>query len=138
MICLLSSGPRCYPVTRENKRDTREEETRDREITEIREMIERGRERQREEEEERKRKRERFIRDRDRSFYKIAYQTDCVFFTEKCIFNGFSLMDLMEFLYGLSLLCFFLFLRGEYLRNMEECIWKTVNQIQDTFDFRRF
>ena len=50
----------------------------------------------------------------------------------------FSAVDLMHFSYFVSLIFFFLFLRSEYHRNMEECIWTTVSQIQDTFDFRKF
>lgn len=56
-----------------------------------------------------------------------------------CIIVGaISWVDLLIILNFVSLVLFFLFLRTEYLRNMEECIWTTVSQIQDTFDFRRF
>jgi len=55
-----------------------------------------------------------------------------------CIFVIASAVDLIHLCYLASLILFFLFLRSEYLRNMEECIWTTVSQIQDTFDFRRF
>jgi len=55
-----------------------------------------------------------------------------------CIFGIASAVDLVHLCYLCSLILFFLFLRSEYLRNMEECIWTTVSQIQDTFDFRRF
>jgi len=55
-----------------------------------------------------------------------------------CIFIIASWVDLIHLLQFLSLVFFFLFLRSEYLRNMEETIWTTVSQIQDTFDFRRF
>jgi len=55
-----------------------------------------------------------------------------------CVFWIASWVDLLHLLYLISLACFFLFIRSEYLRNMEECIWTTVSQIQDTFDFRRF
>jgi len=58
---------------------------------------------------------------------------------EYCIiFDSISYIDLLSLANFLSLVLFFLFLRSEYLRNMEECIWTTVSQIQDTFDFRRF
>jgi len=60
------------------------------------------------------------------------------FLPETCIFVIASYVDLIHLLYLFSLIFFFLFLRSEYLRNMEECIWDTVSQIQDTFDFRRF
>jgi len=57
----------------------------------------------------------------------------------KCIiWEAISYIDLLIILNFVSLILFFLFLRTEYLRNMEECIWTTVSQIQDTFDFRRF
>jgi len=55
-----------------------------------------------------------------------------------CIWHAISVIDLLIMFNFLSLILFFLFLRTEYLRNMEECIWTTVSQIQDTFDFRRF
>jgi len=59
-------------------------------------------------------------------------------FPDGCVFVIASWVDLVHLSYIVSLLFFFLFLRSEYLRNMEECIWTTVSQIQDTFDFRRF
>eukprot|EP01111_Echinosteliopsis_oligospora_P009965 TRINITY_DN3016_c0_g1_i1.p1 TRINITY_DN3016_c0_g1~~TRINITY_DN3016_c0_g1_i1.p1 ORF type:complete len:287 (+),score=27.19 TRINITY_DN3016_c0_g1_i1:235-1095(+) len=49
-----------------------------------------------------------------------------------------SWVDIVSIFNVVSLILFFWFLRAEYLRNMEECIWTTVSQIQDTFDFRRF
>jgi len=55
-----------------------------------------------------------------------------------CVFVIASWVDIVHIFYLISLVFFFLFLRSEYLRNMEECIWTTVSQIQDTFDFRRF
>jgi hypothetical protein len=85
-----------------------------------------------------------------------------------CTFVFASWVDLIHVFYLPTLVCFFLFIRSEYLRNMEECIWTTVSQIQvsthaphttnntrnaaqraivnarahthaqDTFDFRRF
>jgi len=54
------------------------------------------------------------------------------------IVNSISYIDILTIVNFLALILFFLFLRSEYLRNMEECIWTTVSQIQDTFDFRRF
>jgi len=54
------------------------------------------------------------------------------------ILNSISYIDILTIVNFLALIFFFLFLRSEYLRNMEECIWTTVSQIQDTFDFRRF
>lgn len=54
------------------------------------------------------------------------------------IWGGISWIDLLIIFNYVSLVLFFLFLRTEYLRNMEECIWTTVSQIQDTFDFRKF
>jgi len=55
-----------------------------------------------------------------------------------CVFVVASWVDLIHLVYFTSLIFFFLFLRSEYLRNMEECIWETVTHIQGTFDFRRF
>jgi len=54
------------------------------------------------------------------------------------IAESISYIDILTIVNYLALILFFLFLRSEYLRNMEECIWTTVSQIQDTFDFRRF
>lgn len=54
------------------------------------------------------------------------------------IVSSLSYIDILTIVNFLALILFFLFLRSEYLRNMEECIWTTVSQIQDTFDFRRF
>lgn len=54
-----------------------------------------------------------------------------------CIFV-FSWVDIIHVLYFISLLFFFFFIRSEYLRNQEECIWNTVSQIQDTLDFKSF
>jgi hypothetical protein len=56
----------------------------------------------------------------------------------ECTFWVASWVDVIHIFYLPTLVCFFLFIRSEYLRNMEECIWTTVSQIQDTFDFRRF
>jgi len=49
---------------------------------------------------------------------------------DNCYFWLGSLVDLIHLLYFGSLLFFFLFIRNEYLRNMEECIWTTVSQVQ--------
>jgi len=57
---------------------------------------------------------------------------------DSCAFIVGSWIDFIVIVYIFSLLFFFIFLRSEYLRNMEECIWTTVSQIQDTFDFRSF
>jgi len=55
-----------------------------------------------------------------------------------CIFIVAIWIDFIDTVYLISLLFFFLFIRSEYMRNMEETIWQSVSQIQDTFDFRRF
>ncbi|EGG22442.1 hypothetical protein DFA_04564 [Cavenderia fasciculata] len=55
-----------------------------------------------------------------------------------CPLYVFSFVDLIQIFDFASLLFFFLFLRSEYVRNVEECIWTAVSQIQDTFDFRLF
>mmetsp|Transcript_19343 Transcript_19343/g.74282 ORF Transcript_19343/g.74282 Transcript_19343/m.74282 type:complete len:325 (+) Transcript_19343:144-1118(+) len=54
---------------------------------------------------------------------------------DDCVFYIASWNDLVHLVYGLSLVFFFLFLRSEYLRNVEQCIWKTVSRMQDRFDF---
>jgi len=58
---------------------------------------------------------------------------------EGCVIFIANWIDLMESLHAISLVLFFLFLRNEYIRNMEETIWKTVSTIQSTsFNFKRF
>jgi hypothetical protein len=54
------------------------------------------------------------------------------FLPPECVFDIASLVDLVQALYILSLVFFFMFLTREYRRNMEECIWSHVSQIQDT------
>jgi len=49
-----------------------------------------------------------------------------------------SWLDMLSLLNFISIILFFFFIRWEFLRNMEEVIWDNVNQIQTTFDFRRF
>lgn len=49
-----------------------------------------------------------------------------------------SWLDLLSLFNFASIILFFFFIRWEFLRNMEEVIWDNVNQIQTTFDFRRF
>jgi len=49
-----------------------------------------------------------------------------------------SWLDILSLFNFASIIFFFLFIRWEFLRNMEEVIWEKVNQIQTTFDFRRF
>jgi hypothetical protein len=55
-----------------------------------------------------------------------------------CAFYAGSWLDFVNLLDLITMILFFAFCRAEFLRNMEECIWTTVSQIQDTFDFRRF
>jgi hypothetical protein len=47
-------------------------------------------------------------------------------------------VDLVHLLYVIGLVLYFFFLRSEYHRNMEECIWRTVKTFQRGFDFRKF
>lgn len=54
---------------------------------------------------------------------------------DNCVFYVASWDDLTHSIYGLSLVFFFLFLRSEYLRNVEQCIWKTVTSMQDRLSF---
>jgi len=44
-----------------------------------------------------------------------------------CVFVVGSIVDLVHLLYLVSQIFFFLFLRSEYLRNAEECVWETVS-----------
>lgn len=55
-----------------------------------------------------------------------------------CPLHIASWVDGLSVLNLIAIVFYFFFLRSEYLRNMEECIWTTVSQIQDTFDFRKF
>jgi len=57
---------------------------------------------------------------------------------EGCPLEIGSWVDGLSVLNLIAIIFYFFFLRSEYLRNMEECIWTTVSQIQDTFDFRKF
>jgi len=54
------------------------------------------------------------------------------------IFNSMNWLDALNLFSFISIVLFFFFIRWEFLRNMEEVIWDKVNQIQTTFDFRRF
>lgn len=58
--------------------------------------------------------------------------------TDECIFHFGTIVDFLQALYIVSMVLYFIFLRQEFQRNMEECIWTTVSQIQDTFDYRKF
>ena len=49
-----------------------------------------------------------------------------------------SYVDLFLFFYIVSLVFFFLFLRAEYERKKEECMWQFVSKFQDDFNFKRF
>jgi len=55
-----------------------------------------------------------------------------------CLLYIGNATDLMVLPYIFSYIFLFLFIRSEYTRNMEQCIWDTVTQIQDNFDFRKF
>lgn len=65
------------------------------------------------------------------SLWALAFGTDCI------IWVG-SAVDIIHLLYVIGLVLYFAFLRAEYLRNMEECIWHTVQRFQRSFDFRKF
>jgi len=56
---------------------------------------------------------------------------------ELCPFYIGSWIDFLQWLQLASYALFMMFIRSEYVRNMEECIWTTVTQIQDTFDYKR-
>eukprot|EP01028_Stygiella_incarcerata_P003589 TRINITY_DN1737_c0_g1_i2.p1 TRINITY_DN1737_c0_g1~~TRINITY_DN1737_c0_g1_i2.p1 ORF type:complete len:305 (+),score=39.23 TRINITY_DN1737_c0_g1_i2:195-1109(+) len=55
-----------------------------------------------------------------------------------CFLVEASLFDIVLFLFLLCVLLLFIYVRGEYSRNLEIAIWDMVSQIQDTFDFRHF
>jgi uncharacterized membrane protein len=57
-------------------------------------------------------------------------------YDDSCIFIVASWIDFILVLYLFSLICYFIFLRLEFLRNREECIWSAVCQYQESFDFR--
>ena len=63
------------------------------------------------------------------SLWAAAFGTDCIFW----IGNG---VDLLHIFYVTGLILYFAFLRSEYLRNMEECIWHTVERFQRSFNFQ--
>lgn len=66
-------------------------------------------------------------------------RTDCEgYCSQACPFYIGSWVDFLQLLQLFSLLFYMGFIRFEYKRNMEECIWTTVSQIQDSFDVRRF
>jgi len=55
-----------------------------------------------------------------------------------CLVYIANATDIMIAPIMISYVFLFLFIRSEYVRNMEQCIWETVTQIQDNFDFRKF
>ena len=57
---------------------------------------------------------------------------------EYCPLVFASWIDVVFLIYTLALLLFFLFVRLEFRRNMEETIWGTVAAIQHSFDTREF
>ncbi len=63
------------------------------------------------------------------SVWALAFGTNCVFY----IASG---VDLVHLLYVAGLVLYFFFLRSEYLRNMEQCVWSAVKKFQRNFDFR--
>lgn len=56
----------------------------------------------------------------------------------QCIVWLGSGVDLILILNIVSLVFFFAFMRSEFLRNQEDCMYFIVSQSQDNFDFRRF
>lgn len=55
-----------------------------------------------------------------------------------CAFYVGSWVDFLLLLDTVSFIFFFLFLRDEYLRNREVCMYTSVSQIHDTHSFKRF
>ena len=65
----------------------------------------------------------------------------------QCILWVGSGVDIVHLAYVVGLVLYFFFLRSEYHRNMEDCIWKTVKRFQRNFsgpgtgggfDFKKF
>jgi|ERR1712183_688721 len=52
-----------------------------------------------------------------------------------CIFFYATVYDVFQLLSFVALTLFFVVVRSEYRRNMEECIWQTVSLIQDAWQF---
>ena len=57
---------------------------------------------------------------------------------KNCVFWLASWVDLFHVLYVTGLILYFGFVRSEFLRNMEECIWGAVQDFQKSFTFRKF
>eukprot|EP01122_Echinamoeba_exundans_P003610 TRINITY_DN13690_c0_g1_i1.p1 TRINITY_DN13690_c0_g1~~TRINITY_DN13690_c0_g1_i1.p1 ORF type:complete len:400 (+),score=45.80 TRINITY_DN13690_c0_g1_i1:41-1240(+) len=56
-----------------------------------------------------------------------------------CVFYIASWLDLVHILYFVALLFFFIFLRAEYHRNRENCLYETVAEARESsFDFKNF
>jgi hypothetical protein len=66
-------------------------------------------------------------------FTQTGCTTDC---PEVCPFYIGTWVDFLQWLQIIAYGLYMLFIRSEYIRNMEECIWTTVTQIQDTFDYK--
>jgi hypothetical protein len=79
-----------------------------------------------------------FVNDLPASIWGKLYE-----YAPGCVFVVGSIVDLVHLLYLVSQIFFFLFLRSEYLRNAEECVWETVSAnegkaLRFNFAFRRF
>lgn len=61
-----------------------------------------------------------------------------LFIPSNCVLYIFAGVDIVHIVYVVGLIFYFLFLRCEYLRNMEETIWDTVNRFSSAFQFRKF
>jgi hypothetical protein len=57
-------------------------------------------------------------------------------FGSGCVIYVASGTDLIHVFYVAGLVLYFFFLRSEYLRNMEQCVWSAVKKFQRNFDFR--
>ena len=56
----------------------------------------------------------------------------------RCVFVVASWVDAVHLAYALGQILFFLFLKREFDRNKEECIWRIVSEQREQFDFRDF
>eukprot|EP01127_Copromyxa_protea_P018080 TRINITY_DN5613_c0_g1_i1.p1 TRINITY_DN5613_c0_g1~~TRINITY_DN5613_c0_g1_i1.p1 ORF type:complete len:341 (+),score=70.20 TRINITY_DN5613_c0_g1_i1:28-1050(+) len=55
-----------------------------------------------------------------------------------CWFNAFGPLDVINVSFVLSHIFLFFFLRAEFIRNKENCVWTIVSKRTDFFDFRDF
>jgi len=57
----------------------------------------------------------------------IPLEVWAYFLPNQCVFIIASFVDIINIFHLVALILFFVFLRLEYIRNSQECIWKRVN-----------